>query len=169
MRITYADTRLGRRTIWNPETLSDWRGMATGMLINAEALGVPKSQLPKYDLSSWGMVGVYFPGSDRSDQAVTPTQISEKLLEHNIRRTRHNISHIIYDMINRHKLAESYPHWRNIGRRCVQFVKDMGGIKYNTLMPEQTGLRYIVKAYYFGKSHDKVVEVRRLYGLSIRG
>ena len=45
----------------------------------------------------------------------------------------------------------------------------MGGVRYKELLPKETGLVYVVYAYYFGKPHEQVLEIRKSWGLAIRG
>lgn len=152
--------------IFIPENVVEFRGMATGMNIFVEEAGLLPSQRAKYDLPDWALVGAFIPGADRSERAVTPQDISEKLLEHNIRRSRHKVSQIIGRMI--HLKQSIHPHRRSIGQACFQFVQKAGGIEFN-IQPPTPVRPWAVCSYYFGKPHEIVLELRKQYGISVRG
>lgn len=153
--------------IFKPSNKVEFRGMVTGINLFIEETGIPQSQRAKYDVTAWGCVGAYLPGKDKKDCAVTCEQISEKLRLHGILRSRHAIHSMIVTMINRQ--AAIHPHRRNIGRNGFSLVEQMGGIKFVILPAGESGKPYPVKAYYFGKPHVDVLEIRRRFGLIIRG
>lgn len=147
-----------------PDSDEEARQMTTGLRSYYADTGVCRAQFPGYDLPLWALSAGFMPGNDRLDLAITCVDISEKLEPYHILHSSKAIHRIIQHMIHRQESIKS--HRRNIGQSCVEVLRSMGGIKWIILPPNKNGFE--LKAYYFGRPHNEIIQKRRAFELIIK-
>jgi hypothetical protein len=146
------------------DSFDEFRQLITYIRSFCERMGIPKSQWPKYDMTNWALISGILPGCDRQDLAVTCPMMREIFLKYNMDLSVKALNGIIHHMIN--KSEAILPHNRNIGQSCVHVLRSMGKVKFLELPPNKDG--FVLKAYYFGEPHVKIIQARRAFPLIIK-